>query len=112
WLRLREMLAKNRVKMIRQTTNQRMSQPAYKEDDLVMMDSRNMKSKRPSKRLDHKKISLFKIIKLVGKLACRVQLPGQVKVHSIFHVSKLEPYRKRIQPRPEQIPPEPDAIDG
>src|SRR5690606_8079316 len=98
WLRLREMLAKNRDKMIRQTANKRMAQPAYKVGDLVMVDSRNMKSKRPSKKLDHKKIGPFKIIKLVGKRACRVQLPGQIKVHPTFHVSMLEPYRKSIQP--------------
>ena len=90
-MRLREMLAKNRVKMIRQTANKRMLQLAYKVGDLVMVDSRNMKSKRPSKKLDHKKIGPFKIIKLVGKRACRVQLPGQVKVHHTFHVSMLEP---------------------
>src|SRR5690606_21607830 len=112
WLRLREMLAKNRVKMIRQTANKRMAQPAYKMGDLVMVDSCNMKSKRPSKKLDHKKIGPFKIIKQVGKRACRVQLPGQVKFHPTFHVSMLEPYRKSIQPGRQQEPPEPDVIDG
>src|SRR5690606_21086887 len=69
WLRLREMLAKNRAKMIRQTANKRLEQPNFKVGDLVMVDSRNMKSKRPSKKLDHKKIGPFRITKLVGKRA-------------------------------------------
>src|SRR5690606_13233514 len=78
----------------------------------VMVDSRNMESKRPSKKLDHKKIGPFRITKLVGKRACRVELPGRVKVHPTFHVSMLELYRTSDVPGRQQQPPEPDEIDG
>ena len=75
-----------------------MAQLAYKLGNVVITDFCKMKSKRPSKKLDHKKFSQFRIIKLVDKCACQVQLPGQVKIHPTFHVSMLEPYRRTVQP--------------
>ena len=67
WLRLRQMLAENQIKIINQTADKRMTQLAYKVGDLVIVNSGNMNSIRPSKKLDHKMIGSFKIIKLVGK---------------------------------------------
>ena len=61
---------------------------------MVMIDARHMKTKRPSKKLDHKKIGPVKILKKIGPRAFQVELPPTIKVHNVFHVSMLEPYRK------------------
>ena len=34
----------------------------------------------------------FSVIKRVGKVAYKIQLPTTIKVHPIFHVSQLKPY--------------------
>ena len=67
--------------------------PEFKAGDLVMLDRRNIQTKRPMNKLDHKKIGPFKVKKTVGKRAYQLELPPQMKIHPVFHVSLLEPYR-------------------
>ena len=47
-------------------------------------------------------IGPFRIVKRIGVVACRVQLPNTFKIHSVFHVSLLRPYVAdgRVQPPP------------
>ncbi|KAH9550805.1 hypothetical protein CY35_10G091000, partial [Sphagnum magellanicum] len=35
------------------------------------------------------------IAKLVGLVACHLELPPQFKIHNVFHVSLLEPYHQK-----------------
>ena len=58
-----------------------------------MVDKRNMGTRRPSKKLDHKKAGSFPIPKVVVKRAFRMQLPEGSQAHPTFHVQLLEPYR-------------------
>ena len=73
-------------------------QPELKVGDLVMVDKRNLSTRRPSKKLDHKKAGLFPIIKVVGKRAFRVQLPDGSQAHPTFYVQLLEPFRTSQEP--------------
>ena len=61
------MLAKNRVKIVCQIASKQLAQLSYKVGNLVMVDTHDIKSKGSSKKLDYKKISQVKVIKLVGK---------------------------------------------
>jgi hypothetical protein len=57
----------------------------------------------------------FKILQVVGesKLAFKLELPPRMRIHSVFHVSLLEPYRENtIEGRIQPPPPPPDEIDG
>ena len=56
-----------------------------------MLSRRNIKTCRPSKKLDHKNHGPFQIEKIVSTLAVRLTLPRKWKIHNIFHVSLLEP---------------------
>jgi len=58
-----------------------------------MRNRRNIKTRCPSKKLDHKNHGPFQIEKLVSPLAVRLTLPRKWKIHNVFHVSLLEPYR-------------------
>jgi len=80
--------------------------------DLVMVNMRNMKTKRPSKKLDHKKLGPVAILEAVGKRAFRVQLPKEARNHPVFHVSELEPYRKSTMEGRHQPPPPVTEIEG
>ena len=54
-------------------------------------------------------IGPFKILKRIGELAYRLDLPPVLKIHSVFHVARLRPFKDdgRLQP-----PPLPLEIDG
>ena len=68
---------------------------SYKVGDLVMLATKNLKQKRPSKKLSHKFVGPFRIVDIVGAQAYRLLLPSKYRIHNTFHVSLLEPYHLR-----------------
>jgi hypothetical protein len=67
---------------------------------------------RPCAKLDYKRFGPFKIAKLVGLVACQLELPPQFKIHNVFHVSLLEPYHENPIPKSHQESPAPVEIEG
>jgi len=58
-----------------------------------MLSGHNIKTHRPSKKLDHKNHCPFQIEKIVSPLAIHLTLPRKWKIHNVFYVSLLEPYQ-------------------
>jgi len=88
--------------------------PAYQVGDLVILNGRNIKTRRPSRKLDDKNHGPFQIEKIISPLAIRLTLPRKWKIHNVFHVSLLEPYRTseyRTPPDPSKILREADNIE-
>ena len=50
----------------------------------------NIKTKKPSKKLDHVKVRLFFIKKEKKLVNYKLQLPKDAKIHLVFHVLLLE----------------------
>jgi len=79
-----------------------------------MLNGRNIKTRQPSKKLDHKNHGPFQIEKIVSLLAIRLTLPRKWKIHNVFHVSLLEPYRTsehRAPADPSKVLHEADDIE-
>jgi len=65
-------------------------EPEFKVGDWVMVNAKNIKTKRSSKKLDYKLRGKFEIEKLCGTNAYRLQLPPfSGKIYPVFHVSLL-----------------------
>ena len=78
-----------------------------------MFNTKNFKTLRPSKKLDHKMRGKFKIISLIGWHAYELELPLNVGKHPVFHVSMLEPYNVNPIPgRRSPMPPLELDLDG
>jgi len=58
---------------------------------MVYINRRNVKTKRPSNKLDHIRIGPFPITDVLGNVTYKVKLPIHMKIHPVFHVSRLEP---------------------
>ena len=68
-------------------------QPRIEFTDLVMLNEKNIHIKRPSKKLSPKLYGLFKVLQKNGSWACTLEISPQWKIHPVFHVLLLEPYR-------------------
>ena len=69
-------------------------QPIIKPGDKVMVNMKNMKTKRPFKKLDHRRLGPVEVLEVVGKCAFKVKLPLEAKNHPVYYVSELELYRQ------------------
>ena len=89
----------------------RLSIIPFKEGDKVWLLRRNIKTTRPSEKLDYKRLGPFKVLKVISNVVYKLQLPSTIKIHLIFYISLLEPF-KTSELRPELPPPPPIVIKG
>ena len=61
--------------------------------DWVLVNAKNFKTKRTTKKLDYKLRGKLQIEKLLGTCTYRLNLPPMAgKIHTVFCISLLEPY--------------------
>ncbi|MDF2435347.1 MAG: hypothetical protein JWP44_4978, partial [Mucilaginibacter sp.] len=48
------------------------------------------KTKRPSNKLDYKKLKPFKIKEVIANVNYRLDLPKTIRIHPVFHLLLLE----------------------
>ena len=65
--------------------------PQLERGDKVYLLTRNLKTKRPSKKLDHVRVGPFFIKQPKGPVNYELELPKDARIHPVFHVSLLEP---------------------
>jgi len=83
----------------------------YKVGDKVWLLSQNVRTQRPSKKLDWKRIGPYPILERIGTQAYRLKLPPSMKIHPVFHVSLLDRYIESDLPGRVQPPPPPVIIE-
>ncbi|KAI0992729.1 hypothetical protein K3495_g15456 [Podosphaera aphanis] len=73
--------------------NQHRSNPSsYQVGDKVFVNAKNIKTKRPSKKLDWKNLGLFQIVKVISSHSYQLSLPKDLKsFHPVFHTSLFRP---------------------
>ena len=86
--------------------------PAYKKGDLVYLSTRNLRTQRPSHKLDWKHIGPYPIKEVISPYAYKLELPTTARIHPVFHTSLLslsadDPYKDQVQE-----PPPPVEIEG
>ena len=65
--------------------------PQLKTGDKVYLLTKNLKTQKPSKKLDAVKVGPFLIKDQKGPVNYELNLPKDAKVHPVFHISLLEP---------------------
>jgi len=79
---------------------------------LVMLNAKNIHTKRPSKKLSPKLYCPFKVLEKKGSRAYQLEISRLWKIHAVFNVSLLERYRASNRPNREQPPRDPEEIAG
>ena len=78
----------------KQVNKKRLKGPTFERGDKVYLLTKNLKSKRPSSKLDHVRIGPFEVEKQTSKVNYRLKLPAKARIHPNFHVSLLKPAPK------------------
>ncbi|QRV73872.1 Retrotransposable element Tf2 protein [Ceratobasidium sp. AG-Ba] len=80
----------------------------YKIGDKVWLVGQNITTRRPSKKLDNKKLGPFVISEKISSHVYRLELPKTMRTHNVFHINLLTPFTEdkdfhRRQARPPPI---------
>ena len=83
--------------------------PRFEPGDSVWLDARFIKTTRPARKLDWKKLGPFPIKRAVGTHAYELEFPPDIKIHPVQPVLLLSPVAG--DPLPGQIvPPTPPVV--
>jgi hypothetical protein len=63
--------------------------------DDVWLEAKNLAVKG-SRKLLPKRYGPFKVLKHIGVVAYRLKLPPTMKVHDVFHIDLLSPYKETV----------------
>ena len=90
-LYLREQMTWAQATYERSVAKRRTPAPMYQPGDEVWLDTRNLKTERPAKKLDSKHIGPLKVLERIHANAYRLELPSEMRVHNVFHTCLLTP---------------------
>ena len=92
-------LEETRKRMGKYFDRTRKEAPPYSVGDLVMLNGKNIRTRRAAKNLDAKLFGPFKVVRLVGQggQSVELELPQCWRVHNIFYTSLIEPYRTSVR---------------
>jgi len=84
----------------------------YHPNDLVLLSTNNFSQAR-DRKLMPKWMGPFSVIRMVGPVAVKLHLPEHLRIHNVFHVSQVKPYRFREGEQPVcSVPPISIDSDG
>ena len=87
--------------------------PPFKIGDQVWLDGKNIHTDHPSEKLRPKRFGPFKIADTIGTVNYRLELPRNwIKIHNVFHASRLTMYKENTTHGPNYTKPPPDLIEG
>jgi hypothetical protein len=80
-----------RQQITKYANRKRLKGLTLKGGDKVYLLRRNIRSDKPTKKLDTVKLGPFKILRKKGLVNYELELPKRIRIHLVFHISLLEP---------------------
>src|ERR1700761_8234886 len=83
----------------------------FHQGDLVWLEGRNLKIDQPASKLAAKRYRPFPVAQVLSPVTYRLTLPEQWKIHPVFHVDLLTPYKETTFHGANYTRPPPDLIN-
>ena len=114
WMRIHRQ-AKQTLENTRESMKKCYDQKATKQHSLevgevVMLNVKNIRPKRPLKKLSSKLYGPFKVLERIGSRAYKREISQRWKIDPVFHLSLLKTYRASNRPNREHPPRDPEDI--
>jgi len=108
----KSVLAKAKDDMARYYNHRRSPAPSFSPGNMVYLDSEDIQTTCPSKKLSHRLLGPYLVERHVGKYAYRLPPPMR-RLHLVFNVVKLSPAPDNpIVGRHRNPPPPLELVDG
>ena len=104
FLQLKENLKLASKKQETFANKHRMKAPEFKINDKVWINS-SLVIRNKNKKLKPRKLGPYKIIRKVSPVSYELELPKNIRIHPVIHVSELEPYYEDKFGRKQKPPP-------
>ena len=88
-------LRETAIKMKRNADMHR-SDLSFKVGDLVWLSTANLRTTRPCKKLEFRRVGPFEIIKVLSQVSYKLKLPTTMRIHPVFHISLLSLFKKPL----------------
>ena len=111
-LKAHEPLDRTRESMNKYYERKAKQEPDIAVGDIVILNAKKIRTKRPTKKLSPKLYGPFKVMEKRGNQAFKLEISPRWKIHPIIHICLLEPYDHSNRPGREQPPWEPEEIYG
>ena len=86
--------------------------PQYQPGDLVRLNAKNIRTRRPTKKLAPKFYGPFKVLRRIGRNAYSLEIDERWRIHNVFHESLLEPFKQNTIAGRRITIPAPEEIEG
>ena len=84
----------------------------FQTGDLVWLEGRNLKTDQPTSKLAAKRYGPFPVAQVLSPVTYQLTLPEQWKIHPMFHVDLLTPYKETAFHGDNYTRPPPDLINN
>jgi hypothetical protein len=96
-----------------QTDKEQRHKPyAFQVGDKVWLQAKQIKIHQQSAKLGPKQLGPFTVTEVISNVDYRLALPPALKIHDVFHVDRLSPYKGNTVNGLEPPPPEPVTVEG
>ena len=99
-------------KRMQSQVHQRHAPYQFKVREKVWLQAKQIKIHQQSSKLGPKQLGPFTVTKALSDVDYQLALPPALKVHDVFHVDRLSPYKGNEVNGLEPPPPEPMTIEG